>query len=110
MRRSVIVSLALIPFLVGMYGRDTGAVLPHWAAALHTWATVASVVYLLVVVAAWFLPNRFRPWFRAAPLASCAYFAPRPSFFIWLIWTSSFVGAAALVLTLRNPDEFREGS
>ena len=108
MRRPVLVSLALIPFLVWMYARDVGAVFPRWFAALHTFATFASVVYMLVVVAAWFLPNRFRPWFRAALVASCAYFAPRSSFFMWLFWTSSFVGAAALILTLRNPDEFRE--
>jgi hypothetical protein len=76
-------------------------------AALVTWAIFAGVLFAIVGVLPLLLPKTHRAWVRAPLLLSCAYFAPKSSFFIWLVWASSFVVAAALVLTLRNPDSYR---
>jgi hypothetical protein len=82
-------------------------VFPVWFAALLTWAVFAAVLFVIVGVLPLLLPKTHRSWVRAAILLSCSYFAPKSSFFTWLVWTSSFVVAAALVLTLRNPDSYR---
>lgn len=84
--------------------------LPAWVAALHTYATMADVLFVVLVVAARALPKQVRPWYRAILLLACTGLAPKYSLFAWLLWTSSFVLAAALVLTLRNPDAFRDES
>jgi len=84
--------------------------LPVWAAALHTFAMIADVLVVVLVVVAWAWPKRYRPWYRAALLVGCTYFAPKKSVFLWLVTTLFFVVAAAMVLTLRKPDAFREES
>jgi len=72
------------------------------------WATFADVLVMIVVVAAWCLPKRFRPWYRAVVLVSATTFAPKSSFFVYLLWTVPLVLTAALVLTLRKPGAFHE--
>ena len=81
---------------------------PRWVAALHTLATFADALVMIVVVAAWLLPKRFRPWYRAVLLLSATQFAPKSSFFMYLVYTVPLVLTTALVLTLRNPDAFRD--
>lgn len=83
-------------------------VYPRWFAALYTWATFADFFVMIVVVAAWCLPKRFRPWYRAALLVSAAAYMPGSTFFVWLTWTAPLVVTAALILTCREPDAFRE--
>ena len=84
--------------------------LPVWAAALHTFAMFADVFVVVLVVVAWAWPKRYRPWYRAALLVGCTYFAPKTSALIWLVTMTSLVVAAAMVLTLRKLDAFREES
>jgi hypothetical protein len=67
-----------------------------------------AVMFVVVVVAAWFSPKRYRPWCRAALLVGATGFAPKGSVFMWLVWTTPFVVTAALVLTFRKPASYRE--
>ena len=69
---------------------------------------VAAAVFSTFVIAAWFSPKLYRPWCRAALLVGCTFGAPRSSLFVWLVWTTAFVVTAALILTCRKPDAYRE--
>ena len=54
--------------------------------------------FVVVVVAAWFSPKRYRPWCRAAVMVGALGFAPRSSFLVFLAWTLFCVATAAFVL------------
>ena len=85
--------------------------LPHsgaWASDVRSSRAMSQLLLLtavmfVVVIAAWFSPKPYRPWCRAALLVIAAWFAPKS-----LVWTTPFVVTAALVLTCRKPDSYRE--
>jgi hypothetical protein len=68
---------------------------------------LTAVIFVVVVVAAWFSPRPYRPWYRAAILFGTTYIAPRSSLFVYLVTTSFFAVAGVFVLTVREPSSFR---
>lgn len=70
--------------------------------------TVGMVWSIFHVFAKHFLPEPYRPWVVAALVLGALPFGPKKSAFMFLAYALSCIVTAALVITLRNPDAFRE--
>ena len=106
---AVVDSVTVLSFVSPAFAKHVFlSAVPLLALILAVMLAVGTVAFIVHGFAKLVLPERYCPWVVAALLVGATQFAPKSSFFMYVVWTVPLVVTAALILTFRKPGAYRE--